>query len=140
MINEQYFLSKSYVDPVTGCWLWQRAKAGSYGSMGYKGKHNMRVHRAAYIELVGEIPENLHVLHSCNNSLCCNPAHLRLGTQAENILDRTKAERGHTTKLTAAQVLEIRASNLPQAALARKYGVTHVTINKIVHRHSWVHI
>ena len=30
----------------------------------------------------------LNVLHVCDNALCCNPNHLYLGTQIDNIKDR----------------------------------------------------
>lgn len=33
------------------------------------------------------IPDGKKVLHSCDNPPCCNPAHLTLGSQAENVSD-----------------------------------------------------
>lgn len=44
-----------------------------------------RAHRVAYILTKGDIPDGLLILHSCGNRRCCNPAHLRQGTQSENV-------------------------------------------------------
>jgi RNA binding exosome subunit len=51
----------------------------------------------------GVIPEELLVLHSCNNKKCVNPNHLRLGTSQDNADDRIKANGhyGKTYKITA---------------------------------------
>jgi hypothetical protein len=46
--------------------------------------HN--AHRLAWLFTYGEWPA-LRVLHRCDNPPCCNPAHLFLGTQAENMQD-----------------------------------------------------
>jgi hypothetical protein len=80
------------------CWNWQ----GSLDRHGYGqfklgfGLSPLRAHRIAYEACKGEIPEGMHVLHSCDNPRCCNPDHLRVGTHADNMADREA--RGRTWK------------------------------------------
>ena len=35
----------------------------------------------------GEIPKGLLVMHKCDTRACCNPDHLQLGTQKDNMAD-----------------------------------------------------
>ncbi len=69
------------------CWLYGRAKFKTgYGQFRFEGK-TLSAHRASYILYKGKIPSNKCVLHICDNKLCINPNHLRVGTQSENIID-----------------------------------------------------
>ena len=51
-------------------------------------------HRYAWELWEGPIPNGMNVLHRCDNRRCCNPAHLFLGTQQENMLDMYAKGRG----------------------------------------------
>jgi hypothetical protein len=57
-----------------GCWLWQGKPNRGYGEFSLKHK-SLRAHRVSYIIHNGEIPDELNVLHKCDNPLCVNPAH-----------------------------------------------------------------
>lgn len=94
----------------------------------------------------GPIPDGLFVCHACDNPPCVNPAHLWLGTCAENMADAVaKGRMSHETgprKLTPSQVLEIRAklSYMSQAQLAIKYGMSPAAISNIATRKRWRNI
>ena len=96
-------------------------------------------HRLAWQYYVGPIPDGLLVRHTCDNPPCCNPAHLLLGTQADNALDMVKRRRHGREKLTPDDVRAIRAA--PDGygaikALATEHGVHPQTITEIRHGRS----
>lgn len=70
------------------CWIWKGAmhKQG-YGYLRFKMK-NQLVHRICWIIFKGDIPEDMKVCHRCDTPQCCNPDHLFIGTQKDNMLDR----------------------------------------------------
>lgn len=138
-----------------GCIIWGGWKVGGYGRIRWKGKR-IAVHRAAYEELNGPIPDGLCACHMCDTPSCVNPNHIFLGTRADNNRDKTKKHRqsrgeahaknlyGRTNpKLTEQQVIEIRAlynQGLTQYRLADMYHVSQPQINQIVNNKSWSHL
>ena len=149
---EERFWSKVEKRDETGCWLWT-ASCGStgYGHIKVAGKV-VKAHRVAWEMAVGTIPANMHVLHAplvCHNTRCVNPAHLRLGTNAENQADKKKDGTGNegekcvTAKLTEAKVAEIRGfyakGDVTQTEIAVAYGVSHQLISFIVRGKNWTH-
>lgn len=145
------FWSKVDVRGEDDCWEWQAGLDGTgYAYFWNDGKMVMGS-RMSYELTYGPIPkgEGYHgtcVLHKCDNPKCVNPAHLRLGTHAENMKDRDEKGRchpgrhghyyygdsHHNAKLTNEQADEIRAAvGISGRALAKIYGVSPTTIQKI---------
>jgi hypothetical protein len=75
-----------------GCWEWpkSRNKQTGYGQFTVVPVPNQKVvstHRLSYQLFVGDIPPGMCIMHKCDNRGCFNPAHLQVGTLADNNRD-----------------------------------------------------
>lgn len=143
--------------PESGCLIWiGGATADGYGSMRVRYKHYL-VHRAAWENENGPIPDGMHVCHKCDVPSCCRVDHLFLGTNRDNIQDsvrkgrrkgisgnRGKWKSGVKCKWTEKEVLarnarrkikddslfkQLVASGFSQRDIARRLGVSQPTVN-----------
>lgn len=86
------------------CWLWTGcANARGYGQTSLNGKPCL-AHRKAYSLHNERDPGELLVCHTCDTPRCCNPAHLFLGSNADNMADMASKGRARCSTLTAGQV------------------------------------
>lgn len=139
------FLGRVQVDD--GCWFWTGAKHRyGYGAC-VKINGHTRAHRAMWTLLRGPIPEGKVLCHSCDTKLCVNPAHMFVGTQADNMIDAAQKglmPRGERSrhKLTEAQVREIRGlkGTMWQKDVAKKYGISLSYVSHIWCRLTWKHL
>lgn len=134
------------------CWLWLgKGRQAGYGVLGAGPgiRKNIKAHRASFMLFKGPIPEGMMVRHTCDTPLCVNPAHLLLGTQADNMRDaaeRNRVQRGvdrplaRLTDETAREARRLRAAGESCNSIAAKMGVTHMTISRVTRGLSWVHV
>lgn len=134
----------TYIDTKDGdqtqCWPWQGTMGSRHRDRGYfsiDGKKYI-VHRLVWELFNGPIPEGLVVRHKCDNSICCNPNHMELGTQSDNERDKYRRDRAG---LPVQVVREIRRmlelSNVSKTAIAKdvssRFGiaVSRESVSKI---------
>lgn len=133
------------------CWEWQAFRnPNGYGMIGVGStvdgtKRVALAHRVAWELTNGPIPDDVKVRHLvCDNPPCCNPAHLALGTHADNAADKmakgrhraSPGEANGSSKLTDEQRRIIReryaAGGISQCQLASDFHVDQTTISRIV--------
>lgn len=120
------------------CWNWTGTtnKIIGYGRMSFMGTPYY-THRLAYILTQGSIPPGATVLHSCDNQLCCNPKHLRIGTQTENVADRNnKLRTRHTDKYKVQREFIVNNCKTGDdiVRVAKKLNVTPMNVYTILCR------
>lgn len=137
----------------SGCmeWIGVTVKSNGrdshrYGRFTRNGQKHL-AHRYAYALAFGPIPSGMQVCHKCDNPLCCNPEHLFLGTQKQNMADmalkgraacisraQPRGEKSPVSKLLDEQITEIRSrrkSGETVTSLAAAYGVHHSYISRL---------
>lgn len=142
--REEYFWARVGRRGPTECWTW----AGPIQSYGYGDIHHregrISAHRFSYELHHGIIDAGGVVCHRCDNPPCVNPAHLFIGTQADNMADKVskgrqaKGERNGSAKLTDAQfheLLELKAAGVRQVDIAARFGVTPQAVCQYLKRH-----
>lgn len=131
------------------CWPWTGVKNNSgYGMIKIAGKLH-RAHRVVFELEVAAIPDGKVLRHTCDNRICCNPAHLLVGTQADNIRDMMERGRHRPSyvsrnagvlnaaaKLTDQEVEDLCNMYVPrivtQAWLAGYFGISQSAVSLLL--------
>jgi hypothetical protein len=130
------------------CWLWTKGTRRGYGQLMIQ-KRTVMAHRTAWELTHGVIPDGMALCHHCDVPLCCNPAHLFVGTRGDNNRDRDRKgrvakgeQKPRQAKLTDAKVREIRAraALVSRRQLARVYGVSASVIGEVINGTAWKHV
>lgn len=141
----------SHCPELSNCWVWTAGlqKQNGYPCFAITHSNNVRANRYVYELTYGAVPDNLMVLHKCDNRLCVNPSHLMLGSHQDNMSDKVskgrqaKGSECGASKLTESNVIEIRTlfqNGVLQSELAKLYNVSQVQISNIVTRRQWKHV
>jgi len=160
----------SFVDKTPGqgpngdCWIWTAGKRKGYGAFNRRKGEMWDAHRFSYYLAHGRINKSKVLLHICDNRACVNPAHLKQGTQADNLRDMrdkgrdargikhgskthpesvVRGEQVINAKLTEDQVREIRRladSGVSHGDIAKQYGMSRAAISMIAERKRWKHV
>lgn len=145
-----YLVSNSIVNE-RGCWEWLgRVNEHGYGTCCRKlnGQKLWLIHRWSWAIRNGKIPDEMSVLHRCDNPACVNPDHLWIGTMQDNTLDmvmkgranRSHGEKHFRHKVTESNVTEIRRLSgigISRRKIASIFGITHANVKNIVLRRTW---
>ena len=136
-----------------GCILWTGKKhSDGYGLIRAGGSNldELFTHRVSYLMAFGPFDTNLFVCHRCDVPACCNPDHLFLGTNKDNMNDckekgrHVHGERCPAAKLTDKKVKQMRQLYADKIAnktdLSKSFGVSMASISDALARRTWKHV
>lgn len=136
------------------CWPWQGAASKNsggnlYGNMRVGGETKL-VHRFMWeVHHGAVVPDGMVVRHKCDNPICCNPAHLEIGTQKQNIrdcFDRGRARRAqgqahgnaNMDEVTVRRIRTLVRDGASVSDAAKTVGVSYACIRSALDH--WKHV
>ena len=136
--------------PFKGCWEWKGTiNAKGYGRV-YAKERNRYVHRMMMeICLQEMLPEEIIVMHRCDNRICANPGHLQLGSITLNNIDRdqkgrtARGSKHGNSRLKEEEVILIKIAlkyDHGVFALADRFCVSDSCIRNIKNNNTWRHV
>lgn len=134
----KFFLLK--VNKTDTCWIWTAALGGGGYGQCTINKITHKAHRLSYRYFNGEIPANMVVMHKCDNRVCVNPLHLKLGTVQDNIKDMfNKGRQGGNsvkslTKVEIDEVNELRRQGFTYIKIAELLRTSETTVYRAVNK------
>ena len=134
-----------------GCWEWQGDRTTKGYGQFWLNRGRVYAHRAVWSVIhQREIPSGYQICHTCDNPSCYNPAHLWLGTNADNQRDMDRKGRRKLSvvagdqhgmaKLTSQDVDDIfsmRQEGMLQSEIAKKKGIHQAHVSDILNGKVW---
>lgn len=119
------------------CWPWLGGLQGKGYGQFYREKHRpVGAHRYSWELANGRpVPPGMQVMHSCDNPPCVNPAHLSVGTCADNRRDCSDKGRNpgnphgtrHPGKWSPDVIKAMRAQGMGYREIGRALGISEAT-------------
>lgn len=149
--TDRYFWPKVVVSGADDCWEWQgEINQRGYGRLSKGSGNRSTASRVSWQIHNGEIPCGMLVCHTCDNRRCVNPAHLFLGSPADNTKDmlskgRENPPRGSDnprSRITEEDVINIRRCSQHErtSSIAKRYDLDPNYVSKIIHKRCWKHV
>lgn len=152
VLNDEWrerFWSHVEVAGPDDCWPWRGPEDGKgYGRLQIAGVRIL-AHRLSYLIAHRDLPGDLLVCHRCDNPPCVNPAHLFLGTNADNMADRdrkgrqARGERNGYARLTDDVVRAVReaaAAGVSRDQIMERFCISRPTLCRIILHQGWRHV
>lgn len=148
---EKRFWSKVEKAGPDDCWMWTASFRNGYGAIKHQNKVHS-AHRVAFVLTKGDPPKGKQLIcHKCNNSACCNPAHLYAGTHEDNRLDVVKSGTAEPAcgeahpfavlnESTVASIWTMHRSGMQSPAIAKELNLNRRTVFSVISKRSWKHL
>ena len=140
-------LDDALTRPPTDACILVPVAAKKYAKFHDQGKQ-ITAHRYVCIKAHGPpVGDQRFAAHSCGQSWCVNPQHIRWATPRENNDDKIlhgtliAGEQNYNAKLKAADIVRIREMrNTPAKEIAPLFGVHEATIRDVLKGKTWKHV
>lgn len=149
------------------CWVWTaKGHRQGYGRIKYEGRLQL-AHRVAYKLTGHDLPDDVKLLHHCDNTACCRPSHTFKGTQADNVRDMMEKRR-HVARIGDQNGMRVHPESVQRgtkcrtavlddekvrdiywrsewlkesrASIAREYKISETLVRLIHQRKAWAHV
>jgi hypothetical protein len=124
------------------CWLWTGGLVGkdSRPYFSVDGK-KLLAYRIVYELTSGEtLTPDILIRHTCDNRVCCNPAHFIKGSHQQNMDDMKERQRHGLPHHTVRHIKKLILQGVPYSVIGERYGVSKSLISEIANNRVYEHV